>query len=117
MEPRIVGGRCVVDGVEHVMRVAKPSSVTARLYGMNPNHHVRVWCTCKDRRRTKRVPRPERQRFTKGVTDEQKGKRPKLGLDDPRALGDVEWLGIADVRESGSALNLFRAHIREVSNG
>lgn len=97
--PRISGGRAVVDGVEHVMRVAKPSSVTARLYGMNPNHHVRVWCTCMDHRRRQRTPAAVR-----------------LGLDDPRALGDVDWLGIADVRQSGSALNLFREHIREVAS-
>ena len=112
--PRIVGGTAYVDGQRHTMRIARPASETARLYGMNPNHHVRVWCTCMDARRFKREPEslPARQRFTNDVTDEDKGALPTF-LDDPRSLGDVDWLGIADVRVPNSALSIFRRHLEE----
>lgn len=98
--PAIKAGRCVVDGVEHVMRMAKPSSVTARLYGMNPNHHVRVWCECQDARRRVRI---------SGGIDAIAAKVDQRDL-------EWDWLGFADLREPGSALDLFRRHIREVAS-
>ena len=111
--PPIVGGVCTVGGVVHRMRVAKPSSTTARLYGLNSNHHVRVWCTCMDARRFKRVEVPERQTFNHGISVDEMAAMPAF-LDDPRSLGGVDWLGIVDVRTPGSALQVFRRHIQEV---
>ena len=104
--PRVRHGAAIVDGTVHRMRVAKPSSVTARLYGLNPNHHVRVWCDCMDESR--------RPRIDPGAV-EAAGLLPG-GVYDPRRLGAFDWLGLADVRVPGSALSLFRAHIQEVAS-
>lgn len=90
-------------GVVHTMRLAKPSSATARLYGLNGNHHVRVWCECMDERH------PQRQHIDPA----------RFGFADLSATlqTDLEWdwLGIADMRQPGSALSLFRAHVKEVA--
>ena len=109
------GGRCVVDGENvpvrhgravvagrvHTMRLAKPNSVTARLYGLNPNHNVRVWCECMDARQRQHID-PARYGYADLTTTLQT---------------DLEWdwLGIADTRIPGSALSLFRAHLKEVA--
>lgn len=36
---------------------------------------------------------------------------------DPRRLGGWDHLGVADVRESGSAVALFARHLEEVAGG
>lgn len=105
VEPVIRRGEAVVAGKRHHMRVAKPSSATARLYGLNPNHHVRVWCSCQYD--------GERQHVDVEAV-EATGVLPSA-IADTRGLGAFDWLGIADMRIPGSALDVFRAHLREVA--
>lgn len=83
------------------MRMAKPSSVTARLYGLNPNSQARVWCECMDARRRVRVA---------GGIDAIVAKVDQRDL-------EWDWLGFADFRVPGSAMALFRSHIEEVCRG
>lgn len=97
----IRGGEAVVDGVRHLMRTAMPGRKTAKQYGLNPNHHIRVWCSCMD--------------DPAGTPGEWSERSQAEVLADPRRLGAYDWLGVADVRESGSALALFRQHIEDVS--
>lgn len=79
---------------EHRMFVAFPSRKAARQYNLNRNHHIRVWCICMDH--TKR--------------DGSWG-----DSDYHTRVGNWDWLGVADVRIPGSALEIFHKHLEEVA--
>lgn len=97
----IKAGRAVIDGVEHVMRLARPGPRTARHRGLNSNHQIRVWCECM----AQQIAQP-------GSYSERPA---SVVIADPRRLGGWDDLGVVDVRDSGAALALFRAHIEEVA--
>lgn len=104
--PAVKHGRAVTsDGQVHRMRIAMPSSQTARLYGLVRNQNARVWCTCLDQKH------PERQKVDPQKLEDA-GLLPS-GVYDPRLLGDFDWLGIVDVRVPNAALDLFRQHLTD----
>jgi hypothetical protein len=75
----------------HRMRTAFVSRGVARRMGLNRNHHIRVWCDCMD--------------LSSGM--------PWGDENDPRRLGTFDALGVVDSREAGSALDLYRRHLKE----
>lgn len=84
--------------VEHKMRTAAPSLPTARRYGLRRGVALRVWCTCQEG-----AIQPGGWSF-----------RPRREWEaDTRRLGGWDWLGVVDIREPMSALNLWRAHVEE----
>lgn len=80
----------------HRMQIARPSPQAAERYRLNPNHHVRVWCECMDD-----------SAFGAGAFGTTAN-----AATDVRRVGGWDWLGHADVREPGSALKLYREHVR-----
>lgn len=84
--------------IEHKMRTAAPSLPTARRYGLRRGVALRVWCTCQEG-----AIQPGGWSF-----------RPRREWEaDTRRLGGWDWLGVVDIREPMSALNLWRAHVEE----
>jgi hypothetical protein len=107
--PAVKGGRATTaDGVEHILRVARPGKKTAKRYGLNDNHHVRVWCECMAQQKSTPGELPSGPYWREDRTVEEHAA-------DPRRLGGWDWLGVADVRVEGSVLNLFRDHIRQAA--
>lgn len=92
--PPLGGGRR-----EHRMITAFPGRRQAKMYGLNRNHHVRVWCSCMDD--------PVFPAGTFGATERSARDYRRVNWD---------WIGIADVRIPGSALAIWRKHIEEVDN-
>ncbi len=85
----------------HQIRMAMPGTVVARQLGINRNHHARVWCSCMDN--PSRTPGYYSHRSQADV------------VADPRRLGAFDDLGVVDVREPGSAVELWRTHLQEAA--
>lgn len=91
---------------EHTMRLAKLSPAVARRMGLSSNVHFRVWCECQ------RQQKSEPGTFAGQHASVKRERTAQQAFDDPRALGGWDALGVVDVRDYGSALRLWRAHVR-----
>lgn len=88
--------------MEHKMMVASPSLTVARRRGVNKNHSLRVWCTCM-----------AAQKYAPGYFSMRRQREVEP---DTRRLGGWDDLGVVDVRVPGSALDLWREHVREAES-
>lgn len=87
------------DTAVHRMRLAKLSPRTAKRLGKSSNHHARVWCDCMDEPvfNVGTFALPERSLYET--------------QNDPRRLGSFDSLGIVDLRDSQSAILLWKEHV------
>jgi hypothetical protein len=79
------------------MLVAFPRPQVARERGLNSNHHLRVWCSCM-----------AGQINPGGYS----GRSQSAWLSDARRAGAWDELGVVDVRQPNSALELWKEHLR-----
>lgn len=96
----VVSGRVggVEPEVEHIFIAAFPNAQVARQRGLSSNHHLRVWCTCQS---------------GIGHPGGWSRRTPRAWLTDARRAGAWDELGVVDVRVPGSAIQLFRDHVKE----
>ena len=93
------------------MHIAKVSPKIAKRLGLNSNHHARVWCSCMD-------DSENGPGFWAGMHPDTVNERTiQQAATDTRRLGSYDALGVIDMRVPGSALELYRAHVREADRG
>lgn len=100
------GAAVTSDGVRHQMRTAFPSRSVSKRLGISKNRFLRVWCECHDSPLHTPGSIPSGNYWNPDRTVSEI-------LADPRRLWSYDSLGVVDVLDAGSALDLFRAHVED----